>query len=276
MTLKLRALALLSPLLLALPLNAQEQDQDQPAVAFGSGSRMVRGTVTAVTPDHLTLKTESGELYQVAVTPNTQVRKGRDPVKFAEVHPGDGVGAMGEVDRPTKTVHALMLMVVSAEQLKKAREDMGKTYITGKITAIDADTLKLTILRSDGVSQTITVDEGTSFKRGGRGFRMAMTGQADFGGPGASGAPPSRTPRPGPGRIPPHRSPQRRRAHHPRRHQGRRPHRRPRRPQKRHLHPHRTRRSRPRRPPSPPLPRRPKRHPKTLTLTRRILKTSSF
>ncbi len=199
MTLKLRALALLSPLLLALPLNAQEQDQDQPAVAFGSGSRMVRGTVTAVSPDHLTLKTESGELYQVAVTPNTQVRKGRDPVKFAEVHPGDGVGAMGEVDRPTKTVHALMLMVVSAEQLKKAREDLGKTYITGKITAIDADTLKLTILRSDGVSQTITVDEGTSFKRGGRGFRMAMTGQADFGGPGgpgASSAPPSRTPAP--------------------------------------------------------------------------------
>ena len=174
MTLKLRALAILTPLLLALPTLAQDQDQDQPAVAFGNGNRMVRGTVTAVTPDHLTLKTESGELYQVAVTPNTQVRKGRDPVKFAEVHPGDGVGAMGEVDKPNKTVHALMLMIVSAEQIKKMREDMGKTYITGKITAIAADDLKLTILRSDGVSQTIAVDEGTSFKRGGRGFRMAM------------------------------------------------------------------------------------------------------
>ena len=196
MTLKLRALAILTPLLLALPTLAQDQDQDQPAVAFGNGNRMVRGTVTAVTPDHLTLKTESGELYQVAVTPNTQVRKGRDPVKFAEVHPGDGVGAMGEVDKPNKTVHALMLMIVSAEQIKKMREDMGKTYITGKITAIAADDLKLTILRSDGVSQTIAVDEGTSFKRGGRGFRMAMTGQADFGGPGASGVPPSRTPAP--------------------------------------------------------------------------------
>ncbi len=143
--------------------------------AFGPGSgRMVRGTVTAVTADHLTVKTDGGETFQVAVTPNTQVRKGRDLVKFSEVRGGDGIGAVGEIDAPNKTVHALYLFLVDAEQLKKAREAMGKTYIAGKVTAMDD--VKLTVLRVDNVSQTITVDEDTSFKRGGRGMTSMMGG----------------------------------------------------------------------------------------------------
>ena len=167
------------------PVWAQAGQGDQPAVAFGQNGRMVRGTVTAATADHLTVKTEAGDLYSVAVTPNTQVRNGRDPMKYADIHVGDGVGAMGELDRPNKTVHALALYVVSAEQLKKAREDMGKTYITGKVTAIDE--LKLTILRSDNVTQVIAVDEGTSFKRGGRGMQQAFGGGLDGLGAGAGG-----------------------------------------------------------------------------------------
>jgi hypothetical protein len=152
--------------------------QGQPAVAMGAG-RMVRGTITAVAPDHLTVKTEAGEVFQVSVTPNTQVRKGRDPMKLADVKVGDGLGAMGEVDRPNKTVHAMFVTVVDAEQIKKAREAMGKTYIAGKVTAIDE--VKLTILRSDGVTQVIQVDEDTSFKRGGRGMQMMMDGGGGLG-----------------------------------------------------------------------------------------------
>ena len=158
---------------------AQEGDE---AFVPGAG-RGVRGTVTAVAPDHLTVKTDAGETFQVALTPNTQVRKGRDQVKIADVHPGDGVGAMGELDAPNKTVHALYLFVVDAEQVKKAREAMGKTLIAGKITNIDE--LKITVLRTDGVSQTIAVDEDTSFKRGGRGM-ASMVGGGGFG-PGNGG-----------------------------------------------------------------------------------------
>jgi hypothetical protein len=170
-------LTLLAALLLVPCLGSSlhaQTPEDAPAVALGNGGRMVRGTVSAVTTDHLTIKTEQGDSFQVAVTPNTQVRKGRDPMKFAEVKVGDGVGAMGEIDRPNKTVHAMMLMVVTAEQIKKAKEDMGKTYIAGKITAMDE--LKLTILRSDNVTQVIQVDESTSFKKGGRAMQMAMGG----------------------------------------------------------------------------------------------------
>jgi hypothetical protein len=60
--------------------------------------------------------------------------------------------------------------------VKKARENMGKTYITGKVTAIDMDALKVTVIRPDGVSQVISVDEQTSFKRGGRGMAAIANG----------------------------------------------------------------------------------------------------
>jgi hypothetical protein len=102
--------------------------------------------------------------------------KDRQPVKVADIKVGDGVGAMGVLDPPTKTVHAVFVGVIDAEQVKKARENMGKTYITGKVTAIDMDALKVTVLRPDGVSQVIGVDEQTSFKRGGRGMAAMASG----------------------------------------------------------------------------------------------------
>lgn len=152
---------------------AQFDGGAEPAFAMGSG-RGVQGTVTAVTADHLTVRTERGELYQIAVSPNTRVLRDREPIKLAEVHPGDGIGAMGELDAPNKTMHALYLMVVDAEQVKKAREALGKTWISGTVTAI-AET-RITVLRPDQVSQVIAVDEDTSFRRGGRGMQMGMGG----------------------------------------------------------------------------------------------------
>jgi len=153
---------------------AQQPPEDDGAVALGAQSRMVRGTVTAAEGDHLTVKTDAGDLFQVVVTNNTRLMKERQPVKIADVHVGDGVGAMGVIDAPTKTVHAAMVMVVDAAQVKKMRDDMGKTYISGKVMAIDD--LELTIKRQDGVTQKIAVDEGTSFRKGGRGAGAMMRG----------------------------------------------------------------------------------------------------
>jgi hypothetical protein len=152
-----------------------QDDSRQPVTSF-AGGQMVRGTVTAMAADHLTVRTDAGEVYQVALSANTRVTKDRQPVKVADVKVGDGVGAMGVLDPATKTVHAVFVGVVDAEQVKKARENMGKTYITGKVTAIDLDGLKLTIERPDGVSQIIAVDEQTSFKRGGRGMAAMASG----------------------------------------------------------------------------------------------------
>ena len=150
----------------------QEDNGQVPAMAMGG--RMVRGTVSAVTPEKIVLKTESGDIYTVALSANTRVMRQRQPVKISEIHIGDGIGAIGEMDQSAKTVHALFVSVVDADQIRKIREAMGKTWISGRVTAI-AD-LKLTILRSDKVVQVITVDEDTSFKRGGRGMRALMQG----------------------------------------------------------------------------------------------------
>ena len=160
---------------LPLPVRAQQGDDEREDPVF-AGGQMVRGTVTAATADHLMVKTEAGEVYQVVVSANTRVNKDRQPAKVADIKAGDGVGAMGVLDPATKTVHAVFVGVMDAEQVKKAREGMGKVFITGRVTALDMDALKITVLRPDGVSQVIGVDEQTSFKRGGRGMSMLASG----------------------------------------------------------------------------------------------------
>ncbi len=181
---KTGALALLSVSLLCGSRAALAQ-QDGAPIAMGNG-RMVQGTVTVAAADHVTVKTQQGELYQVSVSPNTQVRRGRDAMKLADVHVGDGVGAMGEIDASTKTVHALFLTVVTAEDLQKAKDALGKTFIAGTVTAIND--LKLSIKRSDGIEQVIQVDEDTSFRRGGRNMQQMMGGGMGGGGRGGQRA----------------------------------------------------------------------------------------
>jgi hypothetical protein len=157
-------------------MHAQEGQAEMPGRGQFAGGQMVRGTVTATAADHLTVKTDGGDVYQVAISANTRLNKNRQPIKVSDIKVGDNVGAMGVLDAPTKTVHAVFIGVVDAEQAKKMREGLGKEYIVGKITAIDIDALKITVSRPDGVSQVIAVDEGTSFRRGGRGMRSMING----------------------------------------------------------------------------------------------------
>jgi hypothetical protein len=145
-----------------------------PSLAGLSGTQMVRGTVVTARGDRIAIKTDKGEAYQVAVTSNTRMSKNRRPFKLADLRTGDSVGAAGVLDAPAKTVHAMVVMVLDAEETKKAREALGKVFIAGKVTAIDE--LKLTILRPDNVKQVIAVDEGTSFRKGGRQIASAIDG----------------------------------------------------------------------------------------------------
>ena len=149
-----------------------------------AGMQRVGGEVTAVAGATLTIKAEDGSTVQVVTTDNTRVMKGRGvTVKVADLKVGDGVMAMGNLDAPNKTLHAAMVMATDAAEVKKLRENLGKTYIAGKVTAIDLDNAKMTVLRADGVSQTIGFDETTSFKRGRAGRGGGFGG--GFGGGGA-------------------------------------------------------------------------------------------
>ena len=166
-------------LLALLRYSATAQDEDTAGLA---GGQMVRGVASAANGNHVTIKTDKGETFQVIVTDNTRIMKDRQPLKLAAIRTGDNVGAMGVLDAPNHAIHALFVMVVDAEEAKKAREGLGKVFIAGKVTAIDE--LKLTILRPDGVSQVIAVDEGTSFRKGGRQLQSVIDGSGPAGGAG--------------------------------------------------------------------------------------------
>jgi len=137
----------------------------------------------------------------VVTTDNTRVMHGRgNPIKLADLKPGDGVMAMGNLDAPNKTMHAALLMSVDADQMKRMEEarkeelaNLGKTLIAGTVKAIDMDNATMTVQRPDGVSQTIGFDENTSFRRGrGMMFGNGMgAGAGSSAGGNANAAPPS-------------------------------------------------------------------------------------
>jgi hypothetical protein len=146
------------------------QQGDRPGRGAFAGMQRVAGEVTAVSGATLTVKTEDGATIQIVTTDNTRVMKGRGvTVKVAELKVGDGVTAAGMLDAPNKTLHAAMVFAMDAAQVKEMKENLGKTYIVGRVTAIDMDNAKMTVERPDHVAQTIGFDETTSFRKGGRG-----------------------------------------------------------------------------------------------------------
>lgn len=181
---KVTALAVFVSGMLFPAFSARAQDPAEQGAGGGqrgqfAGMQRAGGEVTAVAGTTLTVKAEDGSTYQIVTTANTRLMKGRGvTVKLTDVKVGDGVMAAGNLDAPNKTLHAAMLFVSDAAQLKAMKENLGKTYIAGKVAAIDADNAKMTVQRPDGVSQSIGFDETTSFKRGriGRGPGMGAEG----------------------------------------------------------------------------------------------------
>ena len=165
-----------------------QQGQQQGRGAF-AGMQRVAGEVTAVAGSTLTVKTEDGTTMQIVTTDNTRVMKGRGvTVKVAELKVGDGVMAAGMLDAPKKTLHAAMVFATDAAQVKAMKENLGKTYIVGRVTAIDMDNATMTVERPDHVAQTIGLDETTSFRRGGRGVASGFgTSAAQSAAPEAGG-----------------------------------------------------------------------------------------
>lgn len=173
---------------LGMAVSGSAQGPDQMGAL--AGMQRVTGEVTAVNGANLTVKTEDGPV-QVVTTTNTRVMKGRGvTVTVADLKVGDGLMAMGNLDAPNKTMHAAMVFTTDAAQVKALRDNLGKTYIMGKVTAIDLDNAKMTVERADKVLQTIAFDESTSFKRGGRGLGGMQMGGMQMGGGMGTGAGP--------------------------------------------------------------------------------------
>jgi hypothetical protein len=178
---------------------AVAQAQDANPVAAGGGShgqrggmgmmgpgRNVMGAVTEVAADHYTVKTYTGEIYTVHFSANTRILKqgagmrggqgtsrgdatGNPPqaLKATDIKVGDDVTAMGEVDAAAKTVGAVVIVQVDPERARQMREmqaNYGKTWIMGKVTAIDG--VKVTLHGSvDNAAHSFVADENTTFRK---------------------------------------------------------------------------------------------------------------
>lgn len=182
--LRLTVTALLVLFLWAPVLTAQDGSDQSPPEGRGPGMMGVlgpngggtAGTVTAISGNEITVKNEQGETYKIETSPNTHFRKDRDEARLSDIRVGDTIMAGGNLDEQAKTVGAVFVAILSPEQaarMRQMRADFGKTWTMGRVTAIND--LTLTIERPDKVSQTITVDENTSFRKGGRGNAEDIT-----------------------------------------------------------------------------------------------------
>src|ERR1700678_4497811 len=130
---------------------------------FGRGNG-VRGTVTAAAADSFTIHTDEGDTHKVLYSPNTRLMKDRQPIEAADIHVGDMLMAGGLVDAKAKTVGAVLLYDIDAQEIRKALAGFGKTWVMGKVTA-DHE-LRITIERAgDKQAQVVAVDENTSFRK---------------------------------------------------------------------------------------------------------------
>lgn len=123
----------------------------------------VRGDITAISGDTITVKTDDDQVYSIATGSNTRFRKERDLIKISDLHVGDMVAAIGDKDPKAKTLGAVFVVVIDREQYAKIRADFGKTWTTGVVQSINGT--NIVIKRPDKVTQTIAVDENTSFRR---------------------------------------------------------------------------------------------------------------
>ena len=146
--------------------------------AFGRGNG-VRGTVTAAGSNSFTIRTDEGDTYKVLYSPNTRLVKDRQPIEAADIHVGDMLMAGGLVDTKAKTVGAVFLLDIDAQEVRKARAAFGKTWVMGKVTAVHE--LKITIERAgDKQAQIVAVDENTSFRKHREDVTLADIKVGDF------------------------------------------------------------------------------------------------
>jgi len=153
------------------------------------------GQVTEVGTDHLVIKTAAGEVFRINVLERTRVvdgtvrqRPAEQPtppvdgetamprpvpmggfvpqtMKISEVKVGDYVTTVGEIPPGEGIINASMISRLDPERVKemKARDaDFGKTWLSGKVTAVEGTKITLTGT-VDNAPHTFVVDDNTSF-----------------------------------------------------------------------------------------------------------------
>ncbi len=131
-----------------------------------AGLQAIRGTVARTDGSSVFVKVHDGTVYQVETGANTHFVKNGAQAQPNIAHAGDTVLAGGELDQKKHTLGAVFVAVVDAKdlaELDRRRAQWGKTWVAGTITAKHGT--DLVVKRPDGVVDTVTVDEDTSFRK---------------------------------------------------------------------------------------------------------------
>jgi hypothetical protein len=168
------------PVLMALPQSFLVSDvvlsQDAPANPQAQDERRMPlfGKITAIHDSTIELSNANGEAVTVKVTPQTEFRKDRQPAKRSDFKVGDVIAVRGQ-ENPDHTWTAQTIVARSANGEGRGPNmqagTLGKDYVAGEVKSVDAP--KISVLRSDNVTQTIELNEDTSLRKGRDAITMA-------------------------------------------------------------------------------------------------------
>jgi len=168
--------------------DASPQGQEQgtsPRGSRGQGrggpmeGRGVFGKITAINSGSIEMTKPDGTSVTVKLTDKTEFRKDRQPAKIADFKVGDMVVVRGD-ENADHTVTAQVIGGHTGNGPGGAGGgfgggagfgEMGKDFVAGEVKSIDAP--KLTILRTDNVTQTVELTEDTSLRQGRDSITMA-------------------------------------------------------------------------------------------------------
>jgi Domain of unknown function (DUF5666) len=140
------------------------------------------GKITAVRDGSLQVADTNGDTITVKINGQTEFRKDRQPAKRTDFKVGDIIIVRGEENAD----HSWTAEVVAARSVNGPNGPngrsgpggrfaetgtLGKDYLAGEIKSIDAP--KLSVLRTDNVTQTMELNEDTSLRKGRDSITMA-------------------------------------------------------------------------------------------------------
>ncbi len=169
---------------------------------MGAMGRGITGTVTQAAGDHFVIKDESGQTYTVHFSANTRILKQaprpagsrneaqgddnqpssgqgrggrnggerRNPptqIQASDIKVGDVILSAGDIDDNAKSVGAVMIMQLDPESVKQLREmraNFGKTWLMGRVTAINETRVTLQS-QVDNAPHAFVADENTEFRK---------------------------------------------------------------------------------------------------------------
>ena len=144
------------------------------------GPRPIFGKITAIQNGTIELSGPDGQTVTVKVNPQTEYRKDRQPAKASDFKVGDMVMVRGDVN-PDHTVTAKTIggrtgggpggQGGGGGMFFAGGGTLGKDYVAGQIKAVDPP--RLTVLRTDNVTQSLELNEETTLRRGRESITMA-------------------------------------------------------------------------------------------------------